>query len=82
LAHAELAEFEQVWRTATDLDFSKTAELYELPFQRISSVDDFPATFNTALLQTGTRIIEILIDPEVSLSEHRSYWQSLASSLL
>lgn len=77
LPQATLPEFNDIWRTPTDLDFSKTAELYELPFQRISSADDFTAAFDTALLQTGTRIIEILIDPQLSLREHRNYWQSL-----
>lgn len=79
LPHAKLDEFDIAWKTSTDLDFGKVAELYELPFQRINNADGFDEAFTTALKQKGTRIIEILIDPEQSLREHRSYWQSLAS---
>lgn len=79
LAQAKLAEFEKTWRTPTNLDFSRTAELYGLPFQRVTRADDFSAAFSTALQQKGTGIIEILIDPEVSLREHQSYWQLFAS---
>ena len=73
-----MPEFERAWRTSTGLDLSKAAELYGVGFSRVDNPADFGGALDNALSQTGVRIIEVRIDPEQSLDQHRRYWHAVS----
>ena len=77
LPQAALPEFERAWRTSTGLDLSKAAELYSVGFSRVDNPVDFEGVLDNALFQTGVRIIEVKINPEQSLDQHRRYWHAV-----
>lgn len=79
LPQAELPEFERVWKTPTDLDFAHVAQLYGLAYRQLTEIDQFADALEWALPQRGVRLIELVTDAEVSLNEHRRYWQAVAA---
>jgi len=79
LPQAELPEFERVWKTPTHLDFSHVARLYGLTYRQLTEISQFDDALDWALQQSGVRLIELVIDAEVSLDEHRRYWQAVAT---
>ena len=79
LPQAALPEFERVWMTPTNLDFSQVAALYNLEYQRVTTTGEFDGVLDRALLQSGIRIIEVVIDAQVSHDEHHRYWNAVAA---
>ncbi|MCW9024289.1 MAG: 2-succinyl-5-enolpyruvyl-6-hydroxy-3-cyclohexene-1-carboxylic-acid synthase [Gammaproteobacteria bacterium] len=76
LPQSSLTEFEQDWLTPHNLDFSKVASLYDIEFYRAETVDAFPELFEQALSKKSCQMIELIIDPEQSLQQHKKYWQT------
>ncbi len=77
LPPATLPEFEPLWLTPPNIDFSKAAALYEIPYQKIDKAVDLEQLF-TPLLQTdGPKLIEWVVDPAASIAAHQEYWESL-----
>ncbi len=79
LPQAELPEFERVWKTPTHLDFAHVAQLYGLAYRQLTEISQFDDALDWALPQRGVRLIELVINAEVSLDEHRRYWQAVAA---
>ena len=79
LPQVALPEFERLWKTPTQLDFSQVARLYQLEYQRLTSIHGMERALQQALQQRGVRIIELVIDAGVSLAQHRAYWQAVAA---
>jgi 2-succinyl-5-enolpyruvyl-6-hydroxy-3-cyclohexene-1-carboxylate synthase len=79
LPQAGLPEFERVWLTPTGLDFSTVAQLYQLEYQRVTDSRTFAAALEKARQQRGVRLIELVINSEKSLAQHRRYWQAVAA---
>ena len=79
LPQAKLPQFERDWFTPTGIDFEQVASLYNLHYSRARNADEFTAIMETALSHSGVRVIEVLIDPAVSLEHHRSYWDAVAA---
>ena len=79
LPQAGLPEFERIWMTPTNLDFSRVAALYNLEYQRVTTTGEFDAALDKALQQSGVRIIEVIIDAQVSHDEHHRYWNAVAA---
>jgi len=74
-----LTDFERYWSTPTGLDFRHAADLYRLPFRRISNADAFKQALNDTLTQPGVKIIEAVIDPQQSVECHRAYWEAVST---
>lgn len=80
LSQARLPSFEKNWLTKTGLDISRAAALFGLNYQRVSCRKVFAAVLRTALASGGVRIIEVVIDPELSVTQHRAYWAAVEAS--
>jgi len=79
LPQAGLHEFERVWKTPTNLNFAHVAQLYGLAYRQLTEIGQFDDALEWALPQRGVRLIELVTDAEVSLNEHRRYWQAVAA---
>jgi 2-succinyl-5-enolpyruvyl-6-hydroxy-3-cyclohexene-1-carboxylate synthase len=79
LPQAGLEAFERYWSTPTGLDFRHAADLYQLPFRRVSNADEFQQALNDNLAQPGVKIIEAVIDPQHSVERHRAYWEAVCN---
>ena len=79
LPQAGLESFERYWSTPTELDFRHAADLYRLPFRRVSNADEFQRALNDKLAQPGVKIIEAVIDPQHSVERHRAYWEAVCT---
>ncbi|MDH5485010.1 MAG: 2-succinyl-5-enolpyruvyl-6-hydroxy-3-cyclohexene-1-carboxylic-acid synthase [Gammaproteobacteria bacterium] len=79
LPQVELPEFERIWMTPTQLDFSRAAQLYGLGYQRLTRLSEFDTALETALHQSGVRMIELVIDAETSKQQHQRYWQAVSA---
>jgi 2-succinyl-5-enolpyruvyl-6-hydroxy-3-cyclohexene-1-carboxylate synthase len=77
LPQAALPEFKRDWLTPTQLDFAKAAELYRIRYHPVQTESDFALTLKQALLQKGPCIIEVSIDAQASLQQHRRYWDAV-----
>lgn len=80
LPQSALAEFERSWRTPTDLDLAQVARLYGLDYQCVSAPERFPAALEAALGRSGPRLIEVRLDPQRSVAQHRAYWGAVAAA--
>jgi 2-succinyl-5-enolpyruvyl-6-hydroxy-3-cyclohexene-1-carboxylate synthase len=79
LPQTGLEAFERYWSTPTGLDFRHAADLYRLPFRRVSSADEFEQALNDTLAQRGVKIIEAVIDPQQSVERHHAYWEAVGN---
>jgi 2-succinyl-5-enolpyruvyl-6-hydroxy-3-cyclohexene-1-carboxylate synthase len=77
-----LPEFERYWLTPTGLDIERIAELYDLRHARTTTADAFAAALHRALEAPGVDLIEVVVDREQSLEQHRSYWSAVAEAVL
>ena len=66
----QLDTFEKLWQTDTGLAFRHCAALYQLDYLRISSRSEL-TQLSTALGQKGFTLIEVMIDPQISVQCHR-----------
>ncbi|MEA2094167.1 MAG: 2-succinyl-5-enolpyruvyl-6-hydroxy-3-cyclohexene-1-carboxylic-acid synthase [Pseudomonadota bacterium] len=80
LPQTGLETFERYWSTPTGLDFRHAADLYRLPFRRVSSADEFEQALKDNLAQPGVKIIEAVIDPQQSVERHRAYWEAVCKN--
>ena len=60
--------FEEWFRTPHGLDFSPTADLYDLTFSRVDDVDDFRRAYGESVGSAGTRVISVESDAEASFA--------------
>ncbi len=77
LPQAGLEHFEQQWLMPTHLDFSHTARLYALDYQRIEQQRQFRPALQHALDYPGVSLLEIMLQREQSLSRNKRYLQQL-----
>lgn len=80
LAQSRLPTFEKNWLTPTGLDISKAAILFGINYQKITCRKLFTTAIKNALSNGGARIIEVVIDPELSVTQHREYWTAIETS--
>ena len=80
LPQAGLEDFERAWLTPTGLDFSHAARMYGLNFQRVECSEDLDAALAAALRHDGPDLVEVMVDREVSIVRHRTYWAAVAES--
>ena len=81
LPPATLPEFKQAWLTPHELEFEKVAALYQLQFYKLHKREQFSEVLAQVLNVHGCRMIEVVIDPEQSLQQHRDYWQAVADNI-
>jgi 2-succinyl-5-enolpyruvyl-6-hydroxy-3-cyclohexene-1-carboxylate synthase len=79
LPQSGLEGFETYWSTPSGLDFRQAADLYRLPFRRVSSDDEFRQALIDNLVRPGVKIIEAAIDPQQSVERHRAYWEAVST---
>ena len=79
LPQSGLEGFETYWSTPSGLDFRQAADLYRLPFRRVSSDDEFRQALIDNLARPGVKIIEAVIDPQQSVDRHRAYWEAVST---
>jgi len=58
--------FESQFRTPHGLDFTATADLYDLEFARVDDLDAFDERYRASLDAPGTQVIEVVSDAERS----------------
>lgn len=81
LPQARLAGYERYWNTATDLDFSHSAALYGLAYQRVTRQSGFQPALQQALQQGGPQLIEVRIDRQFSIEHHRRYRRAVTEAI-
>ena len=62
LAQKDLPGFERYWRTPLNLDYSHTAELYDLPYHKLQETGQLTGVLTQALAEDGVSLIEIITD--------------------
>ena len=75
LPQARLEGFEKHWLTPSQLDLSQAAKLYNLAYRRIDTASDFRPALAAAIAESGINLIEVIIDREASLEQHKNYWK-------
>ncbi len=70
LPQAKLQNFEYLFLTPHNLDFSALAKLYNLSHYQISTYEEFNTIFENSLHSTGIKIIEVPIHMQTSKSLH------------
>jgi 2-succinyl-5-enolpyruvyl-6-hydroxy-3-cyclohexene-1-carboxylate synthase len=79
LSQARLSNFEKNWLTPTELNISAAATLFNLKYQKINSRTAFATAIKTGLAQGGVWILEVTIDTEYSVTQHRAYWNAVVN---
>jgi 2-succinyl-5-enolpyruvyl-6-hydroxy-3-cyclohexene-1-carboxylate synthase len=77
LPQARLPDYERYWRTPTGLDPAKIADLYGLRHWRVSDARAFQDALLRALQDGQEDLIEVVLDPQLSLARHRAYWEAI-----
>ena len=78
LPPAHLPEFESLWLTPPNINFSKAAALYQLDYLRVEKAIDLQQLLNEELHRSAPKLIEWVIDREASNAAHQHYWESLS----
>ncbi|HJW26460.1 MAG TPA: 2-succinyl-5-enolpyruvyl-6-hydroxy-3-cyclohexene-1-carboxylic-acid synthase [Rhodocyclaceae bacterium] len=76
LPQAGLPEFEQGWLTPQAVDFSAAAAAFGLGYARVADVPGLAGALGAALETGGPHVLEVTVDRDSSLTQHRAYWQS------
>lgn len=77
LPQAQLEQFESHWLTPTDLDFSKTAELYGANFHRITQQSEFRPALEFAIKEPGLSLLEVVIDRNHAMTRHLAWLKAI-----
>jgi len=77
LPQAGLPQYERYWRTPTQLDPAKVADLYGLRHCRVSGSPGFQGALLRSLQDGSVNLIEVLVSPRDSLARHRAYWEAI-----
>ncbi|WJW75973.1 2-succinyl-5-enolpyruvyl-6-hydroxy-3-cyclohexene-1-carboxylic-acid synthase [Thiohalobacter sp. IOR34] len=80
LPQAGLPEFAPYWLTPPGLEVAEVARCHRLPFWRVADAAAFEQALGEAGETEGVRLIEAIVDPELSLDRRRAYWAALADS--
>jgi 2-succinyl-5-enolpyruvyl-6-hydroxy-3-cyclohexene-1-carboxylate synthase len=80
LPQAGLEDFERYWLTPAGLNFEQVAKLYGLGFRRAETPQAFAEAFTQALESTGVNLIEVVVDRETSIADHRAYWHAAGNA--
>ncbi len=78
LPQAGLEQFEAHWLMPTGLDFSHSARLYGLNFQRVTRQAEFRPALEQAIQANGVSLIEVVLNRSLSLQRQHDYWQTVA----
>ncbi len=73
-------EFTRYFATPHGLDFRGAAELYRIPYSRVSTKTEMQSAFDETLLEPGPRILEILTDRTVNQRRHREVIEAVAEA--
>lgn len=77
----EPKNFEKLFGTPLDLDFSHVVEMYNGKFDRIKDWSHFSAVFLQNQNLEGLKVIEIETARERNLNEHRNLWKSVSREI-
>ncbi|BAO43570.1 2-succinyl-5-enolpyruvyl-6-hydroxy-3-cyclohexene-1-carboxylic-acid synthase [Thiolapillus brandeum] len=73
LPQVGLAEHEQGWRTPVPLAYEHLAAAFGIPYQRLEQVEDMESVLTGLLPEKGCRLLEIVIDAEVSRQQYQEF---------
>jgi 2-succinyl-5-enolpyruvyl-6-hydroxy-3-cyclohexene-1-carboxylate synthase len=73
--------FEQLFGTATGLDFRPVVEMYGGSFRRIVSWEEFRQTLQHDLNADGLHVIEVPTERASNVTMHRQLWQVMEQAL-
>ncbi|MEA3301866.1 MAG: 2-succinyl-5-enolpyruvyl-6-hydroxy-3-cyclohexene-1-carboxylic-acid synthase [Pseudomonadota bacterium] len=62
LPQSQLPQFDRYWRTDTEIDLQKVADLYTLKFFRVEQGADFSGVLQKALHHDGVVLIEVMMN--------------------
>jgi len=74
-------DFEALFGTPHGLDFAPAAELYGLPFERVSTPAEYETALRASFDRPGVSIIELRTIRTENLEAHRSLWRDVATAL-
>ena len=77
LPQSNLEQFEKYWLTPCNIEISKIADLYNLPFSQVTKSTQFKPALKRALIEKGVSLIEVVIDRKRSLAHHQAYWKEI-----
>jgi 2-succinyl-5-enolpyruvyl-6-hydroxy-3-cyclohexene-1-carboxylate synthase len=72
--------FESLWRTPLDLDLADLARPFRLTHRRVSEGDGFRRALAEAMVASGPRLIEVMIDAEASRAVHLGFWGRVSAA--
>lgn len=79
-SQARLPNFERNWLTPTELNISAAAALFGLNYQKVNCRSMFASALRTGLTSRSSRIIEVVIDSDQSVAQHRAYWSAVQTA--
>lgn len=79
LPQHRLREFERYWMTPLNMDISHAAALFSLGYQKADTISGLEGALDIGLNCQCINIIEVVIDQENSLIEHRCILEQLAT---
>jgi len=84
LPQANLDEqtFEKYWLTPSAPDIKAASEAFGARHHQVCDIEDFCNVFGDALTNTGTDLIEVVVDRQKSTRAHKAFWQAVAQCSL
>ncbi|KOR27350.1 hypothetical protein TI05_19220, partial [Achromatium sp. WMS3] len=76
LSQTQLPNFERNWLTPTNLNIQQAAALFNLNYQTATCLQTFITALDIALNNSGTQLIEIIVDANLSVAQHKNYWHT------
>lgn len=73
--------FELLFGTPLDLDFSQAVSMYNGHYTLCTDWDHFSTSFSQNLQKDGLKVIEIPTNREKNLQEHRELWNSVSQEI-
>lgn len=73
--------FELLFGTPLDLDFSQAISMYNGHYTLCTDWDHFSTSFSQNLQKDGLKVIEIPTNREKNLQEHRELWNSVSQEI-
>jgi len=70
--------FERYWLTPSAPDIAHTAKAYGCHYHRVEAIVDFAEIFEQALENSGSDVIEIVLDRDKGTAALKAYWDAVA----